>query len=98
MPRFIVGDGVADVLSYGMTPEELKGAFTAFMERSGQRIVTVGRAYSNGTSQQFEDMPVREIAVMALEELEDAAVYAAMLHIRFQRIIAALDAAEGSGK
>jgi hypothetical protein len=86
-----------DVLRYGMTPEQLGEGFTAFIKRAYRRIVTVGRAYDNGTSQQFEDMTPRAILVMALEEAEDLAVYAGMVHIRIQRMIAAMEAAEKNG-
>jgi len=86
-----------DVLRYGMTPEQLGDGFTAFIKRAYRRIVTVGRAYSNGESQKFEDMAPREILVAAMEEVEDLGVYAGMLHIRLQRILSALDAAEKNG-
>jgi hypothetical protein len=90
-------NGTVDVLRYGMTPEQLGEGFTAFIRRAYRRIVTVGREYSNGESQQFEDMPVRELVVMALEEAEDLGVYAGMLHIRLQRMLNAIDSAATSG-
>lgn len=94
--------GVPDVLTFGMSPERLGRGFKVFVERAYRRITGVGaQQYSNGTSQKFETMPIRELADMALEELEDLAVYAGMLHIRFQRIAAAIDNAaltDGSRK
>lgn len=82
-----------NVLRHGMTPEDLGSAFVDFIKRSYRRIVTVGREYSNGDSQKFEDMPVRELVVMAMEEAEDLAVYSGMLHIRLQRMLKAIDSA-----
>lgn len=90
-------DSGVNVVRYGLSPEQLGSGFTDFIRRAYRRIVTVGRVYSNGPSQQFEDMPIRNLAEMALEELEDLAVYAGMLHIRFQRLIAAMDAANTKG-
>lgn len=82
-----------NVLRHGMTPEDLGSAFVAFVKRAYRRIVTVGREYSNGDSQKFEDMPVRDLVVMAMEEAEDLSVYAGMLHIRLQRMLRAIDSA-----
>ena len=101
-PHEIEPEGTAarpvDVLTYGMTPERLGRGFKAFVERAYRRITGVGaEQYSTAQSQKFEDMPLSAIAEGALEELEDLAVYAGMLHIRFQRITAALRAAEQNG-
>jgi hypothetical protein len=70
-----------------MTSEELAEEVAATIKRCEIRIKGVGdEQYSEGKTQKFEYMELSDLLTWALEELDDAVVYAVMLGIRFRRI------------
>ena len=70
-----------------MTSEQLAAHVRAFIENAKNRVRGVGdQQYSSGDMQRFEVMPLAELLDWADEELQDVAVYAAMLSIRLERI------------
>lgn len=78
---------VAQVPDYGMTSAQLAEYTAEFITAATSRVIGVGDAqYSQGSSQKFEDMPLPELFDWMDEELQDVAVYAAMLSIRLRRL------------
>lgn len=75
-----------------MTSEELAEEVAATINRCATRIQGVGdQQYSEGGRQKFEYMELSELLTWALEEVDDAVVYAAMLGIRLRRLKAQWD-------
>lgn len=78
--------------SFGMSSEALAKYVGEFIERATARVVGVGKdQYDEGEFQKFEAMPITDLLDMLQEELQDAAVYAAMLDIRINRYRNALE-------
>ena len=70
-----------------MTSEQLANRVAAIIGHCTTRIKGIGaEQYDKGKTQGFETMPLCELIDWAGEELEDIIVYAAMLHIRLNRI------------
>ncbi|MFC0547073.1 hypothetical protein [Kutzneria chonburiensis] len=77
---------------FGMSSEDLAQYTADFINRCMTRVTTVGREqYDLGGHQQFEVKSIADVCRMALEEVEDFAVYAAMVHIRVRRTLAAVE-------
>lgn len=71
----------------GITSGQLAVGVGEFINDAQMRVLGVGREqYDEGDGQKFERMPLPQLCDWALEELQDVAVYAAMLAIRIQRI------------
>lgn len=71
---------------FGMTSQQLADYVAEFIGRATARVTGVGdQQYSRDGFQKFEAIPLEELLLMLQEELQDAAVYAAMLDIRVQR-------------
>ncbi len=82
----------AAVPDFGMSSEELAKYTSDFVNRCMNRILTVGHdQYDQGGHQRFEIHSIADVCQMALEEIEDLAVYAAMLHIKLRRTLAAVE-------
>lgn len=80
---------------FGMSSDDLALYVRQFIERATARVKGVGNdQYNEGDYQKFEAMPLDELLDMLQEELQDAAVYAAMLDIRIKRYRDALGKAE----
>lgn len=80
-----------EVPSFGMTSDALAEYAAKMNERVSQRIKGVGQEqYSEGDYQKFEAMPLPDLLVMTLEEIEDIAAYLPMMHIRVRRLLKAL--------
>lgn len=78
---------VQAVPEYGMTSAQLAEYTAEFITAATSRVIGVGdQQYSQGSSQKFEDMPLPELFDWMDEELQDVAVYAAMLSIRLRRV------------
>lgn len=76
---------------FGMSSDELSSYLAGFIERCSERVTGVGQQqYSEGDYQLFESLPLEKLLDMLQEELQDAAVYAAMLDIRVKRFRNAL--------
>jgi hypothetical protein len=83
---------MADVPDFGMSSEALAQYTSEFVNRCVTRILTVGHdQYDQGGHQRFEAHSIADVCQMALEEIEDLAVYAAMLHIKLRRTLAAVE-------
>lgn len=71
---------------YGMTSPQLAAFVSDFIGRCSERVLGVGHEqYAEEESQRFEDLPLGELVEYLSEELQDIAVYAAMLDIRLHR-------------
>lgn len=80
-----------DPLKQGMSSEDLANYVDQFIREAQARVRGVGdEQYSQGTHQKFEAMHPDELFEWAQEEVQDIAVYAAMLDIRLRRIREAL--------
>lgn len=89
--RVAPAEPVVDPLKQGMTSEDLAVYVDAFIREAQARVRGVGdQQYSEGTHQKFEAMHPDELFAWAQEEMQDIAVYAAMLDIRIRRIREAL--------
>ena len=67
----------------GLTTDELAAGVEAFIAAAVSRVKGVGdEQYATSEGQKFESMSISELCDWTLEELEDVAVYAAMLAIR----------------
>lgn len=75
----------------GMTSEQLAAYVEDFIDACTSRVTGVGdEQYSEGGTQKFESMGLDDLLTWAREEVQDLAVYAAMLDIRFARVQKAL--------
>lgn len=84
-PLKMWGDVVREL--NGITSGQLAVGVREFVGNAVNRVLTVGREqYDEGDGQKFERMPLPQLCDWANEELEDIAVYAAMMAIRIQRI------------
>lgn len=80
-----------DPLKIGMTSDDLAEYVDQFIREAQARVRGVGdEQYSEGTHQKFEAMSLDELLAWAQEEVQDVAVYSAMLDIRLRRIRAVL--------
>lgn len=71
----------------GMTSAQLAAYVDRFTRAACARVLGVGHEqYDQGDGQRFESMPLDELLAWTLEELQDVAVYAAMLGVRVQRL------------
>ena len=69
----------------GMTSAQLADYVAQFTDAACGRVLGVGhQQYDQGDGQRFESMPLDELLAWTLEELQDVAVYAAMLAVRVQ--------------
>jgi len=85
------GYPLPDTPIHGMTSEQLADCVSDFIVACTTRVKGVGdEQYSEGTHQKFEAMSIDELVEWAEEEVQDLAVYAAMLHIRLRRVRQAL--------
>jgi hypothetical protein len=85
------GYPMPDTPIHGMTSEQLADYVSDFIVACTTRVKGVGdEQYSEGTHQKFEAMAIDELLEWAEEEVQDLAVYAAMLHIRLRRVRQAL--------
>jgi len=81
----ITGD-MPEVPRQGMTSQQLADYVSDFIIHCTTRVNGVGEEqYSEGTHQKFEAMAIDDLFEWAEEEVQDIAVYAAMLHIRLRR-------------
>jgi hypothetical protein len=70
-----------------VTSEQLANYVEEFIRDAQARVKGTGdEQYSEGDQQKFETMPLPELFRWADEELQDIAVYAAMLSLRLQRL------------
>lgn len=83
----VIASEMPDTPAHGMTSEQLADYVSDFIVACTTRVRGVGdEQYSEGTHQKFEAMGVDELFDWAMEEVQDLAVYAAMLHIRLDRV------------
>jgi hypothetical protein len=75
-----------------MTSEELAQEVNSAVRSAMSRVTGVGaEQYDDGSGvQKFEKLPIGELGVWALEEIDDLIVYAVMLRIRIARIAKAV--------
>lgn len=72
-----------------MDSRGLADAVEELIRECRERVMGVGdQQYSEGTTQKFEKMDLRELVEWAYEEIDDVVVYAAMIRIRLGRIMA----------
>lgn len=89
--RLIEPVQVVDPLKIGMTSDDLANYVGEFIQDCQARVRGVGdQQYSQGTHQKFEAMSLDELLEWAQEEIQDVAVYSAMLDIRLRRVREAL--------
>jgi hypothetical protein len=86
-----------DVITFGMSCDELAMGLGEFMREATARVYGPGRDQyerprdTKGVYQAFELMTPRELLQMAREEVQDLGVYAAMLDIRLARMARAFE-------
>ncbi|MCG5459603.1 hypothetical protein PSH03_005386 [Micromonospora sp. PSH03] len=85
------------VPSVNVSPDQLAEYVGAFISAAQSRVRGVGaEQYSTSEGQRFEGMTIPELIVMAREEAQDLAVYAAMVDIRLARMGEAFEAVKGA--